>query len=149
MILMRGIPGSGKSTISQILKNGLENCEILSTDDLFGIGENYKYDQNKIKEYHDLNKSKALKACMDGKNIIIDNTNVFNEHLEKYIEYATKYNYQIFEIAVLAKQEVAYKRQLHRVPYESHKRMNDNLIKSINDKYNNNYTVPENYIEEP
>ena len=50
---MRGLPGSGKSTKAKKIAG--EIGVIYSTDDLFMVDGQYKYDAKMIGEYHDKN----------------------------------------------------------------------------------------------
>ena len=68
MYLLRGVPGSGKSTksnailsendidISNIL---IKSQHILSTDDFFIVDGKYKFDPRKIGQYHEANHRRA------------------------------------------------------------------------------------------
>lgn len=146
MVIMRGIPGSGKSTISQIIGKGLgldlEKCVICSTDDFFKNKKGqYKFNPKKIKENHLLNQLKAMKACIDKKNVIIDNTNVDNDHLKPYLDIAAEYGYRVYNLAVIVDQMEAFKRQTHNVPEEAHKRMHNKLLESIQEYGNAPYEV--------
>jgi len=50
LIIMRGLPGSGKSTKAKLFAG--EKGLIYSTDDFFIIDGKYIYDPTKIVEYH-------------------------------------------------------------------------------------------------
>ncbi|CAL4228676.1 unnamed protein product, partial [Meganyctiphanes norvegica] len=86
LIILRGLPGSGKSTLGRELlgRNGV----ILSTDDFFcdkqGI---YHYDPTRITEAHTWNKRRAQKRLNDGKSpVVIDNTNMEIWEFKPYIK---------------------------------------------------------------
>lgn len=75
LILMRGLPGSGKSTKAKILAGpqGL----IFSTDDFFMVNGHYVYDPKMIGDYHKKNLERTVKAMLEEKPlIVIDNTNI-------------------------------------------------------------------------
>lgn len=75
LIILRGISGSGKSTTAKALARGLDNCEIVSRDELrvelFG---HYTMDHESMvtieedKRIHDF--------LVAGKHVIVDDTNV-------------------------------------------------------------------------
>ena len=51
LILVRGVSGAGKSTIGEMFDDGA-TTRILSTDDLFYVDGEYKFDPSKLAEYH-------------------------------------------------------------------------------------------------
>lgn len=146
MIIMRGIPGSGKSTIAKLIQQGLPNSIVLSTDDLFMTPEGvYNFDPKKLGINHKQNQSKAMKACEEGKNVIIDNTNTKQSEVNEYVKIAQQYGYKISVVSVLEQQPIAFKRNSHGVPEETHKRLHNQLINSINEEYQTKEELP-NYL---
>lgn len=90
---MRGLPGSGKSSVVKSLGN---NLHIFSTDDLFMQDGKYNFDLNKLGEYHQLNYRNAVGAMKAGLSpIVIDNTNINSNQVRGYVEAGVKYGYQI------------------------------------------------------
>ena len=53
LVLMRGLPGSGKSTKAKKIAG--ERGVIYSTDDFFMVNGEYKYNPKMIVEYHENN----------------------------------------------------------------------------------------------
>lgn len=75
LVLMRGVPGSGKST--QAKKIAGEKGVIYSTDDFFMVKGQYVYDVKMIGKYHEKNFDRTVLAMQKGiPLIVIDNTNV-------------------------------------------------------------------------
>ena len=115
LIIMRGIPGSGKSTY---LKKEYPKAFICSADHYFiDIDGKYKARLNKIPLSH--------KACQEAFNsailkkipcIAIDNTNIKIQHFEKYIEIAKIYNYKVKIIRIQINAKTAFERNIHDVP---------------------------------
>jgi len=95
MYVMRGLPGSGKSTRARELGEG---GVILSTDDFFvhdGNGK-YEFDPARILEAHQWNQERALDAVKRGVSpVVIDNTNVKAEFARPYAEMAAANGYEI------------------------------------------------------
>lgn len=92
LILMRGLPGSGKSTKAKELagKEGL----IFSTDDFFMVGDKYVFDPKRIGEYHEKNQERTIKAMKQEKPlIVIDNTNIKLWEMRKYVEAGEAHGY--------------------------------------------------------
>ena len=95
LIIMRGLPGSGKSTrAKELLGKGI----IHSTDSYLtdpNTGE-YKFDPNKIKDYHQKNLEAAIQSMQDGVSpVIIDNTNIQRWQYQKYIDAAEEHGYDV------------------------------------------------------
>lgn len=136
LYIMRGFPGSGKSTkAEQLGRDGY----IFSTDD-FWIDEkgNYNYDPNRAVDAHAWNQERAKKAMDQGLSpIVIDNTNIEAWEPKPYVEYAISkgYDIQFAESDAPWKndaQELA-KRNTHGVPLE--------VIEEMQAKWHNDLTV--------
>jgi len=119
--IIRGLPGSGKSFLSkQLGKGGV----IHSTDDLFMVNGEYKFDVNKLTENHKENERRTEVAMQQGITpIICDNTNCSFYEFREYVKLAQKYDYKVsfhepetpwkFDAQELAK------RNQHSVPLKS------------------------------
>jgi predicted kinase len=104
LILLRGIPGSGKTTLGNvILKNFVtDQPDVLSADDFF-INEDgsYVFDATKLKEAHN---DCLLRCANKMKNqifrIVVANTFTQEWEMDKYFEIAERYNYRVHSIIV-------------------------------------------------
>ena len=98
-IIMRGIPGSGKSTKAKELAKKYD-ATICSADDFFESTGKYVFDVKKIGEAHKECFAKFSKAIKQGKNVIVDNTNLKPFEVEKYLDALenTDYKVCIFEV---------------------------------------------------
>ncbi|CAF0832403.1 unnamed protein product [Brachionus calyciflorus] len=102
MFINRGLPGSGKSTLSNKIKNlyGIENAVICGGDDYF-IDEsgNYNFDRDKLHDAHQWAQDKAREACKQGKSpVIVDNTNIKYWEFKPYLSIAKEFNYIVLLI---------------------------------------------------
>lgn len=90
--IMRGVPGSGKSTKAKQIKAELEangmTVVSCSTDDFFIKNGKYEFDYRLLGINHALNFKKFKEAIDAGHSVIVDNTNVKTEHFMPYVEYA-------------------------------------------------------------
>lgn len=95
MVLMRGLPGSGKTSLAKIIKG--RSGVILSTDDFFCNEEGlYRYDPHRLPEAHGWNKHRALVKVQEGRTpVIIDNTNVQAWEMKPYIIMALHHGYEV------------------------------------------------------
>ena len=97
MVIMRGLPGSGKSSlVRQILKT-YPHAEVCSADAFFTQADgSYQYDRTKIKEAHMFSQGRAEALCKDACNlVIVDNTHVKRWELQPYINTAAKFRYSV------------------------------------------------------
>jgi len=98
LILMRGLPGSGKSTKAQGLQaKDPKNTCVLSTDDLFYQNGKYTFDPERLTEYHRQTQQQA-KMLMQQKRytrLIIDNVNRQLWEMKPYVQAAQQYGYQV------------------------------------------------------
>ena len=105
MVLMRGIPGAGKSfdaerILYDALGFGLTGI-ICSTDRFFMEHDTqgnlvYRFDEELIAEYHKRNLRMAEQAIMEGiELIVVDNTNISSSSMRPYIEAACSCDYGV------------------------------------------------------
>lgn len=91
LIIMRGLPGSGKTTLAKTF-GGI----IFSTDDFFIKDGVYQFDPKEITLAHDWNQERTEDAMNQGIGpIVIDNTNIKYEHIEPYLKMAKVYGYKV------------------------------------------------------
>ncbi|KAM9853702.1 uncharacterized protein n4bp2l2 isoform 2-T2 [Aulostomus maculatus] len=96
LILMRGLPGSGKSTMARELLSTDPNGLILSTDDFFAYQDGYCYEAGQLGAAHEWNQRRAKDAMYDGRSpIIIDNTNIQAWEMKPYVQMALERGYQV------------------------------------------------------
>ena len=134
LYLMRGIPGSGKSTIAGMIADAT-NGIICSTDD-FWYDEDGVYNFNiaQIGIAHVQNQIKVDELMIAGhESIIVDNTNVDQKSMQPYIDMAARYGYVVQMIQVSASFEVCFKRNYARsedrqVPIDIIKKMDEKLL---------------------
>jgi len=99
MIMMRGVPGSGKSYLAeQLAKLAAKTGSVVlySTDEFFMSEGQYKFDPTKLGKYHMQNIERAAKAAENGVDtIIIDNTNIRHWEMRAYAQIADKNGYEV------------------------------------------------------
>lgn len=136
LIICRGLPGSGKSTTAKrlyerLMQEGFNACTE-SADYFFQpFMGGYRYNKDHVPEAHWYCKASVAKAlAIDGYNIVIvDNTNIKQEHYQYYIDLAKKYDYDV-EFLIPNTMwawdvDECFKRNTHGVPKETIQRMKD------------------------
>lgn len=124
LILLRGIPGSGKTTLAKILLQirVTDEPEVLSADDFFE-NENgeYNFDASKLKEAHNYCQFRCSERMRQQKaKIIVANTFTQEWEMEIYYEMAKRYNYRVHTLIVENRHG---SENIHGVPVEKIKQM--------------------------
>lgn len=93
VIIMKGLPGSGKSTYAkQLVKENPNSCKRINRDELrlmFDDGYTSKGNEKFIKQVRDL---LILKALEDGKHVIIDDTNLSETNITRISQLVHQHN---------------------------------------------------------
>ncbi|XP_075608393.1 NEDD4-binding protein 2 [Balearica regulorum gibbericeps] len=96
LVLLRGVPGSGKSYLARTLLEDNPGGIILSTDDYFYKHGQYHYDPDCLGEAHDWNRKRAKEAFERRISpIIIDNTNIQAWEMKPYVTLAQQFKYKV------------------------------------------------------
>lgn len=84
LVLIRGLPGSGKSTMAR--GTMFEDFEHYEADMFFERSGEYCYDASKIREAHEWCQLQTLKALANGKRVVVSNTFTRRFEMEPYFE---------------------------------------------------------------
>ncbi|NWW72639.1 N4BP2 protein, partial [Climacteris rufus] len=128
LVLLRGVPGSGKSYLARNLLEDNPGGIILSTDDYFYKHGQYHYDPDCLGEAHDWNRKRAKEAFeMRISPIIIDNTNIQAWEMKPYVTLAQQFKYNVMfrepDTWWKFKPKELERRNIHGVSKEKIKRM--------------------------
>ena len=125
LFLIRGLPGSGKSTFGRIIWS---NDIIFEADKYFEDEDgNYKFDPSKLKEAHAWCKTQVENAMLQNHSkeqyypeIVVSNTFTTEKEMKDYFELASKYNYKVVSLIVENRHE---SKSIHNVPVETMEKM--------------------------
>jgi predicted kinase len=103
LILVRGLPGSGKSTLGEIILYTPNNpLKPLSADDYFTDKEgNYNFDPTKLREAQNDCQQRCANLMMNSVvRVVVSNTFTQEWEMEPYFEMAKRYGYRVHTIVV-------------------------------------------------
>ena len=86
LILIRGIPGSGKSTYAKKLMKEMQNVKHYEADMFFEKDGEYKFDPSKLKQAHEWCQAMTYNSLRRKQNVIVSNTFTTLRELEPYLE---------------------------------------------------------------
>ena len=130
VFILRGIPGDGKSSVAELLAKISRSSIIHSTDDYHKVNGKYKFNKERLWEFHSMNLKAFEKSCEKGIKIVIcDNTNIRKSYYSPYIRVAKKYKYWIFILTVGDfNVSECWKRNKHHAPRKVIQGMKNNFI---------------------
>jgi len=101
LILLRGLPGSGKSTFAKMLVGDKDYCH--KEADMYFVDRdgNYKFEPSKIKEAHIWCKMEIeFVMKYDHSPVVVSNTFTQEWEMDAYYELAAKYGYHVTSLIV-------------------------------------------------
>jgi predicted kinase len=105
LVLLRGLPGSGKSSFAKHMWSDFVICE---ADQFFYDPEgNYNFDPSKLRDAHKYCRDKVETFMSDNEKnsqfypeIVVSNTFTREWEMDEYFKLAKKYNYQVVSLIV-------------------------------------------------
>jgi len=121
LIIIRGIPGSGKSSFANLMTKF--NYYHIEADMYYYMkyGE-YKWSKEEAPLAHEWCQKEFKKLIEKEKNIVISNTFIKKSEMEPYIKLANEHNYNISIIKMMTNFNT-----IHNVPEDTIKRMRENF----------------------
>jgi predicted kinase len=130
--IMRGVPGSGKSTVAKAIRQEAVDMEyhpyIVSADDYFVKDGQYQFDPTKLGDAHRFCMKSFLFAVNDRMSpIIVDNTNINLEDVAPYVAVGEALGYDVEVVQVDTEPTIAAGRNVHGVQMKKVLEMYDRM----------------------
>lgn len=120
LYIVRGIPGSGKSTFAKTLGGIHWEADMFFTDPFTG---DYNFDPSKIKSAHEWCQLNVKENMMESEDkIIVSNTFTQEWEMQPYFDMAKEYGYKVFSVIVENRHDGI---NLHNVPEDKIEIMRD------------------------
>jgi predicted kinase len=101
LILLRGLPGAGKSTVAKLIGADGAGYAHYEADMFFMKDGEYKFEPTQIKMAHNWCQIQTEKAMANDTHIVIvSNTFTQEWEMERYLELAKYYDYQVYSLIV-------------------------------------------------
>lgn len=137
LILLRGLPGSGKSTFAKTLVS--PGSQYFEADQFFVDSQgNYNFDITKLKEAHKWCRNEVEYAMAFGykeivpkeplQRIIVSNTFTQEWEMEPYFKLAGKFGYRVYSLVVENRHRG---KSIHNVPKDTLTKMELRMMNNI------------------
>lgn len=94
LYLIRGLPGSGKSTFAKMLAWSIKG-QHYEADMWHMVGEEYLWRQSEVHASHQWCQARAEKAMEGGANVVVSNTFTTEKELKPYLDLGEQYGYTV------------------------------------------------------
>jgi predicted kinase len=105
LYIVRGVPGSGKSTFAEALVG--HDFLVCEADKYFMVDGEYKFDATKLKQAHEYCRNLVETYMKDSlvneqfyREIAVSNTFTREWEMQAYVDLAKKYGYRVFSVIV-------------------------------------------------
>lgn len=128
VIIMRGLPGSGKSTVARGLAESTPGAVIVSADNFFNGGP---IEVRALGHAHAWCQRQFVDCLKDGVDlVIVDNTNTTAAEIRFYHSKAVEFGYEVTILEVPCDIETSASRNVHSVPRETIEQMANRMATS-------------------
>ena len=118
LILMRGIPGSGKSTEAEILR-GLSSFSSIVSADFHMYADGQEWSASRLVECHGrCFQSGQTFMASECPLVIVDNTNTLVSEVQVYYDLAVRYGYHFMVYQIHVNPHTAHARCRHSLPFD-------------------------------
>lgn len=129
IFLIRGIAGSGKTTLANLLAAGTGAVSIAADDYFIDSDGEYRFNPSLLPSAHEQCNVRARRSMEEGRTIIIHNTFLQRWEMEPYFKLAEEFGYRTTVVSTYdggCTDEELVERNEHGVPLATIKRMRSN-----------------------
>lgn len=149
VVIMRGLPGSGKSSAVAKMTKCLESFLVVNADSFHMVGDAYMYVPENARRAHADCLRQFLSAMFCSVPLlIVDNKNTTGMQMAPYVKAAECFGYEIEIIEMQCSILEAIQRNVHKVPEEAICRMAMCLSRDLPDGWEEKYTYRRSTLEE-
>jgi predicted kinase len=128
LIILRGVPGCGKSTVAEVLSEK-GKYPVCTADDFFMVDGKYEWNPKQLGVAHKWCQDKCRKALEAGtERVIIANTSTRTEDYNTYAKMGTIRGYTVFSLVVENRHGGT---DVHNVPDDAKSRMAMEIVNSL------------------
>jgi predicted kinase len=122
LYLIRGVPGSGKSTFAEsLLSSGMVDF-VYEADHYFYEDGEYKFDASKLGRSHKQCQDSVRSALISGRSVAVSNTSTTEREVHVYKEIAEEFAAHFVSVVVENRHEGV---NVHNVPEDKIRQMKD------------------------
>ncbi len=125
-IILRGVPGSGKTSFVNLMRKLSNETSVHSVDDLHvdDCG-NFLWDEENAERYYTLNFADFVRSCAEETSLVVcDCINIQVENFQKYVDIAKQFGYFVYVVTPdLPSPSQSAKRNKHHVSSEQVREM--------------------------
>jgi predicted kinase len=118
LIIVRGLPGSGKSTFAETNFSSFEHIE---ADQYFMKNGEYVWNSFKVHSAHSYCYNKVREALYQGKDVVVSNTFTTRNEITNYLEF----EYLVADLKIFIFELHTQYGNVHNVPEETIEKMRD------------------------
>jgi len=133
LTIVRGLPGSGKSSFAGFVWDDYAICE--ADKFFYDLDGNYNFDSSKLKQAHEWCRNEVENRMKQNDenpqyypDIVVSNTFTQEWEMQPYFDLAEKYGYRVFSIIVENRHG---NKNIHGVPDDTLKKMKDRFQISL------------------
>ena len=127
LIILRGLPGCGKSSFAKMMWSEHTICE--ADQYWYDKDGNYNFDPSKLKFAHEWCQANVRQFMEDNtlndqfyREIVVSNTSTTEKELQPYLDLANEYGYKVVSLIVENRHGNS---NVHNVPQETLQKMQD------------------------
>jgi predicted kinase len=130
LYLIRGLPGSGKSTMAKKIMRTSPTADHWEADQYFeNANGEYRFDVTRLHSAHNWCQNQTYRSMKVGRTVIVSNTFTTQSEMKPYFEMAAAFGYKV--VVLTCKSQF---KNVHDVPQEAMARMRNRFDYTAEDK---------------